>query len=205
VASERRIPFGQRDGCRTESSARAFRRISVAIPTNARPLRPVSWPYLLRHSGRLESECAVSAYVVASASVTAKVLTGPPLLPRVPRGQKPFEPVLQQQVSRRHRRESRRGTRRASPLSEVSHVPQFTGISEQGPLLGRSVSIDQAARLLNVSRRTIYNRIREGRLRTVRTLGGSQRVLVDSLGERGTNASAFSPTSASVSRRPVQG
>ena len=84
-------------------------------------------------------------------------------------------------------------------------MPQFTGISEQGPLLGRSVSIDQAARLLNVSRRTIYNRIREGRLRTVRTLGGSQRVLVDSLHELETNASAFPPASASVSPRTVQG
>lgn len=51
------------------------------------------------------------------------------------------------------------------------------------PVLGRSVSIDQAARLLEVSRRTIYNRIRDGRLRTVRTLGGSQRVLLDSLQE----------------------
>jgi excisionase family DNA binding protein len=51
------------------------------------------------------------------------------------------------------------------------------------PQLGRSVTIDQAAQLLGVSRRTVYNRIREGRLRTVRTLGGSQRVLVDSLHE----------------------
>lgn len=51
------------------------------------------------------------------------------------------------------------------------------------PSLGRSVSIDQAARLLDVSRRTIYNRIREGRLRTVRTLGGSQRVLLESLND----------------------
>ena len=49
------------------------------------------------------------------------------------------------------------------------------------PRLGRSVSIDQAAHLLNVSRRTIYNRIRDGRLQTIRTLGGSQRVLVASL------------------------
>lgn len=49
--------------------------------------------------------------------------------------------------------------------------------------LGRSVSIEQAARLLNVSRRTIYNRIREGRLQTIRTLGGSQRVVVESLQE----------------------
>jgi excisionase family DNA binding protein len=51
------------------------------------------------------------------------------------------------------------------------------------PQLGRSVTIDQAAQLLGVSRRTVYYRIREGRLRTVRTLGGSQRVLVDSLEE----------------------
>jgi excisionase family DNA binding protein len=43
------------------------------------------------------------------------------------------------------------------------------------------VTIDQAASLLGVSRRTVYYRIREGRLRTVRTLGGSQRVLVDSV------------------------
>ena len=35
--------------------------------------------------------------------------------------------------------------------------------------------------LLGVSRRTIYNRIRESRLQTIRTAGGSQRVLVESL------------------------
>ena len=49
------------------------------------------------------------------------------------------------------------------------------------PRIGRSVSLDHAAQLLGVSRRTIYNRIREGRLQTIRTLGGSQRVLVDSM------------------------
>ena len=47
--------------------------------------------------------------------------------------------------------------------------------------LGRSVSLDHAAEILGVSRRTIYNRIREGRLVTIRTLGGSQRVLLDSV------------------------
>ncbi len=47
--------------------------------------------------------------------------------------------------------------------------------------LGRSVTIDQAATMLKVSRRTIYNRIREGKLQTIRTLGGSQRVLLSSL------------------------
>lgn len=57
--------------------------------------------------------------------------------------------------------------------------------------IGRSVSIDQAADLLGVSRRTVYNRIRDGRLTTIRTLGGSQRVLVDSLSR--TNAMALRP------------
>jgi excisionase family DNA binding protein len=49
------------------------------------------------------------------------------------------------------------------------------------PRIGRSVSLDHAAQLLGVSRRTIYNRIRDGRLQTIRTLGGSQRVLLDSV------------------------
>jgi excisionase family DNA binding protein len=47
--------------------------------------------------------------------------------------------------------------------------------------IGRSVSLDHAAVLLGVSRRTIYNRIRAGRLKTIRTLGGSQRVLLESV------------------------
>ena len=51
------------------------------------------------------------------------------------------------------------------------------------PRIGRSVSLDHAAELLGVSRRTIYNRIREGRLQTIRTIGGSQRVLIDSMSE----------------------
>ena len=49
------------------------------------------------------------------------------------------------------------------------------------PRIGRSISLDHAAQLLGVSRRTIYNRIREGRLQTIRTLGGSQRVLLHSV------------------------
>ena len=51
------------------------------------------------------------------------------------------------------------------------------------PRLGRSVSIDQAAVLLGVSRRTIYNRIRDHKLETIRTLGTSQRVLITSIDE----------------------
>ena len=63
-------------------------------------------------------------------------------------------------------------------------------VSEVGfePRIGRSVSLDHAAELLGVSRRTIYNRIRDGRLQTIRTLGGSQRVLLDSVQEDRSHA-----------------
>ena len=67
------------------------------------------------------------------------------------------------------------------------------------PRLGRSVSIDQAASMLNVSRRTIYNRIRDGRLQTIRTLGGSQRVLVESLHDLGFRPQAFSASASAAS------
>jgi len=60
------------------------------------------------------------------------------------------------------------------------------------PRIGRSVSLDHAAELLGVSRRTIYNRIREGRLQTIRTIGGSQRVLLDSVNE-GSGIAAPAP------------
>jgi len=74
--------------------------------------------------------------------------------------------------------------------------------SEEGlaPRIGRSVSLDHAAELLGVSRRTIYNRIREGRLLTVRTIGGSQRVLIDSVEEESRTTKAV-PV---VLRRPVE-
>ena len=75
-----------------------------------------------------------------------------------------------------------------SPVSDDSNEPR----------LGRSVSIDQAAHLLNVSRRTIYNRIRDGRLHTIRTLGGSQRVLVESLYDLGFRPQAFSTSASAV-------
>ena len=65
------------------------------------------------------------------------------------------------------------------------------------PRIGRSVSLDHAAELLGVSRRTIYNRIREGRLLTVRTIGGSQRVLIDSVEEE-SRASRSAPGRAAA-------
>jgi excisionase family DNA binding protein len=45
----------------------------------------------------------------------------------------------------------------------------------------RSVFVEEAAVLLGVSRRTVYYRIREGRLRTIRTRCGSCRILVESI------------------------
>jgi excisionase family DNA binding protein len=64
------------------------------------------------------------------------------------------------------------------------------------PRIGRSVSLDQACQMLQVSRRTVYNWIREGRLQTIRTLGGSQRVLVESV--RQAAGSIESPVGASL-------
>jgi excisionase family DNA binding protein len=75
--------------------------------------------------------------------------------------------------------------------------------SASEPRFGRSVSIDQAAQLLNVSRRTIYNRIKQGRLKTVRTAGRSRRVLVDSLYDLGFRPQPF-PTSASAASFAVR-
>jgi excisionase family DNA binding protein len=49
------------------------------------------------------------------------------------------------------------------------------------PTPKRSVLILEAADVLGVSRRTVYYRIRDGRLQTIRTRGGSQRVLWSSI------------------------
>jgi len=45
----------------------------------------------------------------------------------------------------------------------------------------RSVLVDRAAEILGVSRRTVYYRIRDGKLRTIRTRCRSQRVLMESI------------------------
>ena len=86
----------------------------------------------------------------------------------------------------------------------AASLPMESG--QNGPRLGRSVSIDQAAELLHVSRRTIYNRIRDGRLVTIRTIGGSQRVLLESLNEHGVSTQLLSsPIQSSFAVRPIAG
>ena len=88
-------------------------------------------------------------------------------------------------------------------MEDTLVITELTDDRSQGtfePRLGRSVSIEQAARLLNVSRRTIYNRIRDGRLQTIRTsVGGSQRVLVASLYELGFRPQPFSTSPSATS------
>ena len=86
----------------------------------------------------------------------------------------------------------------------AASLPMESG--QNGPRLGRSVSIDQAAQLLHVSRRTIYNRIRDGRLANIRTIGGSQRVLLESLNELGASTQLLSsPIQSSFMVRPIAG
>jgi excisionase family DNA binding protein len=71
-------------------------------------------------------------------------------------------------------------------------MPESVCVTGLAPRIGRSVSLDHAAEMLGVSRRTIYNRIRDGRLQTIRTLGGSQRVLIDSVREDRSQAADIS-------------
>jgi excisionase family DNA binding protein len=49
------------------------------------------------------------------------------------------------------------------------------------PGTARSVSMVQAGQILGISRRTLYYWIRDGRVHTVRTPMGSQRVLMESI------------------------
>jgi excisionase family DNA binding protein len=71
------------------------------------------------------------------------------------------------------------------------------------PRIGRSITIDRAAALLGVSRRTIYNRISDGHLQTIRTRGGSQRVLIESLpgGDYHLFSVGIEPSGADARRR----
>ena len=57
----------------------------------------------------------------------------------------------------------------------------MAGRPGSGGSRGLSVFVDEAAILLGVSRRTVYYRIRDGKLDTIRTRCGSQRVLVASI------------------------
>ncbi len=74
-------------------------------------------------------------------------------------------------------------------MPDLSNPTTNPAAPANGPRIGRSVSIDRAAELLGCSRRTVYNLISSGWLQTVKTLGRSQRVLLDSLqvvADRGT-------------------
>ena len=52
---------------------------------------------------------------------------------------------------------------------------------QSAPAMDRTLFIEEAAKVLGVSRRTVYYRIRDGRLQTIRTKCGSCRVLLSSI------------------------
>src|SRR5438128_321914 len=75
-----------------------------------------------------------------------------------------------------------------------------------GSAMLRSVLVDQAAELLGVSRRTVYYRIREGRLTTFQTKCGSRRVMMESIEallreEAGVTATAAAASDTDPSER----
>lgn len=55
------------------------------------------------------------------------------------------------------------------------------------------VSIDKACELAGVSRRTIYNWIRDDRIKWIRTAGGQRRILIDSLFKPGNIKPRIAP------------
>jgi excisionase family DNA binding protein len=68
---------------------------------------------------------------------------------------------------------------------------------ERGPV--HSLLIEQAAQVMGVSRRTVYYRIREGRLETIRTRCGSRRIVfrtLESLIREGARKNPFKDRSA---------
>jgi excisionase family DNA binding protein len=65
--------------------------------------------------------------------------------------------------------------------SMAFNVPSSGSMTGPAGATDRSLLIDDAAVLLGVSRRTVYYRISQGHLETVRTRVGSQRVLLTSI------------------------
>jgi excisionase family DNA binding protein len=72
---------------------------------------------------------------------------------------------------------------RSLALDELAPTVRYAdGMTDSAdPFLRSSLLIEEAAQALGVSRRTIYYRIQDGRLDTIRTRCGSQRVLRASL------------------------
>ena len=140
----------------------------------------------LRKRGRKNHFCTQNHGAGAVASIRwldSWPATGPILANRSP-SSSPGNPRLHTTLGGRIDHRLSCGTGRAFLIRVRSididyATPAADPVSE--PRIGRSVSLDHAAQLLGVSRRTIYNRIRDGRLQTIRTVGGSQRVLLDSV------------------------
>ena len=67
-----------------------------------------------------------------------------------------------------------------SGRSVCVHISAALGMRLLNTMM-KTVFVDEAAALLGVSRRTVYYRIQDGKLKTMRTACGSQRVLVESI------------------------
>ena len=62
--------------------------------------------------------------------------------------------------------------------NQTVEQPDKAGPALESMDSARTLLIDEAARVMGVSRRTVYYRIRDGRLRTIRTRCGLQRIVV---------------------------
>jgi len=80
-------------------------------------------------------------------------------------------------------------------------------VTDDGPCAAgeRSFLIDETAAALGVSRRTVYYRIRDGRLRTIRTRGGSQRVLLSSIEALRSEATRARDAASDACAHPADG
>jgi len=92
-------------------------------------------------------------------------------------------PPLTEVAGRSYPQTPEQDTVRATLTRTKVHVlAHGRGIADAiGRGMPRTVFVDEAAGLLGVSRRTVYYRIREGKLRTIRTACGSQRVTLESI------------------------
>jgi excisionase family DNA binding protein len=81
----------------------------------------------------------------------------------------------------------------------VIQVPTPGSVWQHSGIERRSVLIDQAMAMLGVSRRTVYYWIHQGRLQTIRTRCGSQRVLLSSMASL-----RHSPEPAATAARAAQ-
>ena len=194
------------DGPRPQAATRRWRGSSGQNLAH----RPKNWPLKIPCNSTVRSQFCVQLVRLLTAPTSAGQTAGR-------RISRPSFPILPSSILANHGTTTTCTVTLRAPLTArllaralpcVRHTRRINGFGRADfrhsrslePRIGRSVSLDHAAELLGVSRRTIYNRIRDGRLQTMRTLGGSQRVLIDSVEEE-SRAARSGPV---VLRRPAE-